>query len=305
MLHSSKFFRGALCSALLLAVAPSFAEVETAKVFDADYQAVAPVSANQAQVVYYRVAGMGQASGAAHLYVDREFHTGLLPGGFSTFCLAPGEHDLGAYLDDAPDYKGKRSDLFSGILEGGQTYFLKTTGDHYGAPVQVARDVAERELAGHRQQVHVLSRASAVQACHNLPMPVVPQYKDYTLAGDVLFAFGKSGYNDITGTGREAIRQIVADIRRDHPALERIVVVGHADHIGSDDAAQILGGKRADTVRRMLTEGGLPAEMISATSAGNREPLQAVCSGNRAQRIACNEPNRRVVVRVDVSRTAP
>ncbi len=304
MFHSSKIFRGALCGALLVAAAPLYAQVEASKVFDAEYQDVAPVSANQAQVVYYRVKGMERQPGAAHLYVDREFHTGLLPGGFSTFCVAPGTHHLGSYLNDAPGYKGKNTVLYSSNLEGGQTYFLRASEDGHGAPVLVNREQAERELAGHHNQVHVLSRASTVQACQNLPMPFAPQYKDYSLSGDVLFAFGKSGYNDITGNGRAAIRQIVSDIRRDHPKLERIVVVGHADPFGSDAAAQLLGGKRADTVRRMLIEGGLAAEVISATSAGNREPLQEGCAGNRAQRIACNEPNRRVVVRVDVSREA-
>lgn len=55
------------------------------KVFGLQYAPVAPVAERQVQVVYYRANGMGSQQGAAHVYVDREFHAGLLPGGYSAF----------------------------------------------------------------------------------------------------------------------------------------------------------------------------------------------------------------------------
>src|SRR5476649_859850 len=88
----------ALCSA------PKLMAVEA---FGDPYTAVSPVSTEQAQVVYYRAKALNSEDGAAHVYVDREFQSALLPGGFTTFCVAPGSHTVGSYSQDAPQYKGK------------------------------------------------------------------------------------------------------------------------------------------------------------------------------------------------------
>lgn len=265
--------------------------------FGNQYTPVAPVSAGQAQVVYYRPATMGAQSGAAHVYVDREFHTGLLPGGYTAFCVTPGLHTLGAYLNDAPQYKGKNTDVYSASLEGGMTYFLKAGEGLNSAPQAVKRADAERELAGSRQQTQALSRASSVQAC----APGAP-FKDYALSGDVLFNFGKSGYGDISAQGRQAIRELISQLKTEHAVLEHIEVIGHTDPFGTQASNQALGLKRAQTVRRLLIEGGLPAENIEASSKGSSESVSGDCSGSRAEQIACYAPDRRVVVRVDVRR---
>ncbi|MGF6401543.1 OOP family OmpA-OmpF porin [Pseudomonas frederiksbergensis] len=274
----------------------------SSKVFGAQYSPVAPVADRQVQVVYYRASGMGTQQGAAHVYVDREFHAGLLPGGYTAFCVAPGNHSLGAYVKDAPQYKGKSTDVFSANLDGGKTYFLRVNEDGYGAPQAITRADAERELSGMRMQVQALSRASTVQACGYLPMVAQPQYKDYALAGDVLFAFGKSGYQDITFQGREAIRQLVTQLKQENANLDRVEVVGHTDPIGSQASNHLLGLKRAQTVRRMLLEGGLPASAVSASSAGSDQPVTNGCYGSRSEQIACYAEDRRVVVRVDTQR---
>lgn len=271
------------------------------KIFGTQYAPVAPVADRQVQVVYYRANAMGTQQGAAHVYVDREFHAGLLPGGYSSFCVAPGNHSLGAYVKDAPQYKGKTTDVFSASLDGGKTYFLRVREDGYGAPQAVARVDAERELSGMRMQVQALSRASTVQACDYQPMPVA-QYKDYALSGDVLFAFGKSGYQDITSGGRAAIRQLVTQLKQENANLDGIEVIGHTDPIGSASSNHLLGLKRAQTVRRMLLEGGLPASAVVASSAGSDQPVTSGCYGSRAEQVACHAPDRRVVVRVDTQR---
>ncbi|WP_072445386.1 MULTISPECIES: OmpA family protein [Burkholderia] len=287
------------------AMSLSSAGTQAGKVFGETYAPVGVVGAQQAQIVYYR-AGAGAATrSAAHVYVDGDFQTALLPNGYTVFCVAAGEHTLGAYLNEAPLYRGKTTDRFSANLQGGKTYFLKVQEGGNGAPQALPREQAERELSGARAQVHALPRASAVQACQTTPLPAAPaqpQYKDYTLSSDLLFAFGKSGYNDITGRGREEVGRMVEQIRAENTTLSQILVIGHADQIGSDAAAEKLGAARAATVRRMLIERGLPAAKISTESAGNTEPVVEACHGSKQAQIACYAPNRRVVVRVDASR---
>ncbi|NWE20687.1 OmpA family protein [Pseudomonas sp. P7548] len=267
--------------------------------FGNGYQPVAPVSDGQAQVIYYRGTD-GQQRGSANVYVDREFHTSLLPGGYTAFCVEPGSRTLGAYIGDAPSYRGKTTDLYSAKLEGGKTYFLKVRENGNGAPLAVTRADAERELAGSRAQVQALSRASKVQQCNFVDKPA-EAFKDYALSGDVLFAFGKSGYQDISSRGRVAILELVTQLNREHAKLDRVVVVGHTDPIGSYQANQTLGLKRAQTVRRLLIDGGIPSTAVVARSAGSSEPVTDECYGSKAEQVVCNAPNRRVVVRVDVS----
>lgn len=298
MFKSTTLFQIALLG-LTFSGAPNVMAVEA---FGNQYTPVAPVSAAQAQVVYYRAATMGAQSGAAHVYVDREFHTGLLPGGYTAFCVAAGSHTLGAYLHDAPQYKGKNINVYAANLEGGKTYFLKAGEGANGAPQAVKRVDAERELAGSRQQIQALSRASSVQACDYQPAPVAAPYKDYALSGDVLFSFGKSGYADISTQGRQAIRDLISQLKSENASLEYIEVIGHTDPIGSPSANQALGLKRAQTVRHLLIDGGLQASAIKASSAGSSEPASGGCSGSRAEQVACYAQDRRVVVRVEVRR---
>lgn len=265
-----------------------------ASAFADPYQAVPAVAENQSQVVYYRDGTAGHIANTAHVYIDNEFHTSLLPGGFTVFCLAPGAHGLNAVLDDAPRYEGKKAQPRT-TLEGGKTYFLKVSEAGAVLPTAVTRVDAEKALARSPRQAHVLSRASAIKACNYLA-PVEPQV--YTLSGDVLFAFGKAGYSDVREDGRRAVASIVRELQQDGVALDRIEVVGHTDPIGSDAANETLGLMRAQTVRQMLIESGLSVGSITVQSMGRRDLLVDDCLGDRSHLISCNSPNRRVVIQV-------
>ncbi|MGF6415006.1 OOP family OmpA-OmpF porin [Paraburkholderia sp. MM5482-R2] len=244
------------------------AGTQPGKVFGQSYAPVGQVSSQQAQIVYYRDASAGAGrSAAADVYVDGDLQTALLPNGYSIFCVKPGEHTLGAYIHDAPLYKGKTTGGSRAELKGGMTYFVKVAAPgSNGVPVVVPRNEAETQLQGMRAQMHVLSRAPAVQACDYPSVPVVQPaaaaqpavVKNYTLKGDTLFAFGKSGSRDMTGKGRAEISRLAEQILAENASLEAVTVIGHADLIGSDAAAQKLAEQRAMTVRRMLIEQGIP-----------------------------------------------
>ena len=294
-----------LLSAAMLVSSAMAAPVGTVpgRVFDDTYVAVPPIGEDQAQVVYYRTQEGIQRKGAAHVYVNREFHTGLLPGGYSTFCLAPGSHTLGAYLDDIPDYKGKRSDLYQATLQGGKTYYLRVREDGNTFPQPIKREEAERELVSSRLQAHALSRAESIEGCRHYDYLVdESRFKHYELSGDVVFAFGQSGPQHITAAGRTAVRDLIEELQRDNAQIRHVQVVGHTDPIGDEAKNQHLGQLRANTLRDLLIAAGIPDSLISAASAGNREPVVFSCYGSRAEQIACYAPNRRVVVKVELGR---
>ncbi|HDT4958088.1 TPA: OmpA family protein [Enterobacter kobei] len=290
------FTRNALFSLLLPGMAFGGSWAAVAGPSAPTYTPVSDVIASQSQVVYYRAGSSNASPGAAHVYIDREFHTSLMPGNFTTFCVAPGQHSVGAYLNDSPAYRGKNSDVYAASFEGGKTYFLRIADGDRGAPKAVTRTQAEQELAASQLAARVLSRASAVQACSSVAS--TPPFKAYSLSADVLFSFGKSGYRDITTAGRDAIQQLIRELNREHENLTNIEVVGHTDPIGSASANYTLGLKRAQTVRRLLIEGGLPPSAVSASSAGANEPVAGYCDGGREEQIACYSKDRRVDVRV-------
>lgn len=157
-----------LALAVVLAglLVPSLALAQTGQaskpqVFGEAYRAVPPAAPDQARVIYYRPASAAAKPTGANVYIGGHFHTSLLPGGFTTFCLPPGQHLLGAYQNEAPLYRGKTEELYRVSLEAGKTYFVKVSEDAKGQPVSVGREEAERSLSGAREQTHAISRAEA------------------------------------------------------------------------------------------------------------------------------------------------
>ncbi|MGE8289343.1 MAG: OmpA family protein [Stenotrophomonas sp.] len=270
-----------------------------ASAFADSYSPVPGVSMAQSQVVYYRQGNAGQSDTPAFVYIDKEFHTGLLPGGYTVFCLTPGRHGLSAVLDEAPEYGGKR--LQPGVrLAAGRTHFIRVDEAGGLEPQLVDRDVAERELASAtaRRQAHVVSRADAVRSCEYVEKPEV---RSYSLSSDVLFGFGKSAYEDIRAEGRAEFNQLERRLSAGSLKVERIAVIGHTDPIGSEAYNDALGLRRAQTVRQMLIDGGMNPERVRAFSEGSRELLSEGCQGSREQVIACHAKDRRVTIEVEAS----
>lgn len=85
---------------------------------------------------------------------------------------------------------------------------------------------------------------------------------------DVAFDFDKSSLNDL---GRGRVRQ-VAQLLASVPSL-RVVVEGHTDFIGTDEYNQGLGGRRADSVMKELSELGIDPNRVSVVSYGEGRPI--------------------------------
>ncbi|MBB4865607.1 OOP family OmpA-OmpF porin [Pseudomonas nitritireducens] len=248
------------------------------------YQKQQSVSAQQAQIILFR--GNDTGKEAAHVYIDGQLQSALMPGGYTTFCTPAGEHSLETYIGDAPLYTGKRNPQSYAKLSGGQTYVLEAPIAGSTPIVHTGRE-AEQSLQGLRRQIHVISRASSVVPCQG--------ETKLTLRSDVLFQFGKSGYKDLTPEGRQMLNKAVQDIQQQSD-IGSIDVIGHADPIGNAAANQRLSQQRAETIRRVLQEQGIQANLLHASGRGSSEPVVQCGSGSRKERIACNAPNRRVEV---------
>jgi OOP family OmpA-OmpF porin len=129
------------------------------------------------------------------------------------------------------------------------------------------------------------------------PPPPPPASFNQTLSGDALFAFGKSGIDDLSTQGRAELDGLASRVLA-LPAIEIIHVIGHSDRIGSAAGNVTLSNKRAATVRNYLVQAGVPADRITAVGRGSVEPV-VECETEKGQAlIDCLAPNRRVEVKV-------
>lgn len=251
------------------------------------YQKVDSVVPQQAQIVMFR--GNDGGEDAAHVYIDGQLHSALMPGGYTVFCTPAGEHSLESYIGDAPAYTGKRNPQSYAKLDGGQTYVLESpVAPNQSTPIVHTGKDAEQSLEGLHRQIQVLSRASSVVPCKTQTQSKL------SLRGDMLFQFGKGGYDDLTPEGHDTLREVVQEIQQLRESIKGIEVVGHADPIGRPQANVKLSRQRAETIRRVLLEQGFASNLVEASGRGSSEPVAQCDSGSRKELIACNAPNRRV-----------
>lgn len=102
--------------------------------------------------------------------------------------------------------------------------------------------------------------------------------------------FFQPGGTRLTGESQAELPRIQAEAAR-YPGVE-ILVVGHTDTKGSGDGNDALSLRRAQQVRDLLVQQGLPANHIEAVGRGERE--LAVATGDEV-----DEPrNRRVEIQL-------
>lgn len=297
--------RGRSLSALLVCLlagvpATGAAQAASDRPFGGHFTESARVGEDQAQVIYYRAADP-LSSGAANVYLDQEFVTALKPGGYTVFCLSPGRHTLGAYLDEAPDYSGKTRELFAAGFKAGATYYLKVREEGLNQPMPVSKATAEAELGNTREQIHLLSRASRAENCRYYDFLDDPTFsvRDFSLLADTAF----NARGGMTEDGNRAVAAILSELERVNAQIIRVEVEGHTDPMGTGADNQAQGQRWADAVRRALVERGVPQSVVTSTSAGSRVLVQHSCYGSRSEQQACYAPNRRIAIRVEV-RTA-
>ena len=130
------------------------------------------------------------------------------------------------------------------------------------------------------------------------PVPV----RRFELSADALFAFDRSGTEDLLPKGRKELDALVAALRdaKDVGVLE---ITGHTDRLGGEAYNQRLSLARAATVRRYLTDGGVRAQRIDVNGRGETQPkVQCDDNTHREALIACLAPNRRVEISVQASK---
>src|SRR3979490_48538 len=100
----------------------------------------------------------------------------------------------------------------------------------------------------------------------------------------------ESGNDEFTEESKQEVKRLLAEMARRQAAY--ITVIGHTDLVGPNPSNDALSLQRAERVKSILAERGIPAERILTAGRGRREPLIPTAEG-------VSEPrNRRVEINV-------
>ena len=123
------------------------------------------------------------------------------------------------------------------------------------------------------------------------PAPVAQVIR---LPADALFHFDRGGPGDLLPGGPNAIADAAA--RLGAQSYSHIEVHGYTDRLGSAQHNAALSRQRAETVRDMLVQRGVPGDHISAVGLGARDPVSHCGKLARDALVRCLQPDRRVEI---------
>lgn len=258
------------------------------------YHSLPQVIPEQAQMVYYYPKEIN--AGPLYVYVDKQFHTALLPGQFTVMCVATGEHAFSTAITDEPDYKNKLHSFFNAKFKGGLTYFVKmNSASSTVTNVAVTRQDAERDLASLQRQVKLINRASAVNTCQYISGATA---STMLVQDSLLFNFGGSDYQDLLPESRNRLSRILKTIKNPDE-INAVRITGFTDGIGDIDKNMRLSQARADTVRQVLVRAGIASHLITAEGGGVAHSANGCTAKASHQSDGCNKVSRRAEIMID------
>lgn len=128
---------------------------------------------------------------------------------------------------------------------------------------------------------------------------VVNQTHPITLNSDGLFAFGRSGLNDLQPTGRENLQNLVNQMKTGYSKIRSVEVIGYTDRFGSVASNMQLSLARANSVKSYLVAQGISANLIRTQGAGSSKSVVNCPGSKSAAVIGCLMPNRRIEVSIN------
>lgn len=151
--------------------------------------------------------------------------------------------------------------------EAAQVVALEAAGAETAQAHKLAQARArEAELA--RKEAELAAAVAADEIPDAAPPPVrsVGGKPVYTLAGN---AFG-SGSANLTAQAQASLRALASQLRGGGGG---VVIEGHTDSQGADAANLALSRRRAEAVRRVLEDAGLPGARLEALGKGETAPV--------------------------------
>lgn len=136
-----------------------------------------------------------------------------------------------------------------------------------------------------------LSQLNAKKEAPALPAAVAHQ--EFT--AESLFAFGSAS---LSAEGVSQVQNLAKGLKASDLAGRKVVVSAYTDRIGKTADNLRLSQNRAESVKQLLADEGIPAGNIITRGLGDSEP-RVQCAGKKSPAvISCLAPNRRMVIDV-------
>ena len=152
-----------------------------------------------------------------------------------------------------------------------------------GEPVAIDTAYGSQHLAANGKLEAATLSESQVKAEFGSTMAALPgRPMSFTL-------YFLEGKDELTEPSKVELEKVFAELKR--RPLPDIVVIGHTDTVGGHEHNDRLSRARAERLREMLVELGIPAERITAAGRGKREllvPTEENVSEPRNRRVEIN-----------------
>lgn len=261
------------------------------KNYGSDDLSTAQLSDKQALAVFYRTENF--QGPALNVYINGDYQASLLEKGYSPIAVCATNQLVSASYTTSEKF-GNRTQGTSHALPVKEVAFFRAAVDAKGNPSfeRVEEAVAREELKALNGKVtHTLSRAFKDKECNETIL------SNKVLSAHALWGLDKYTYKDMLPKGKQEIAEF-AEFVKGNEQIGRIEVRGYTDPEASEAYNQALSERRANTVRKALTQAGV-TQQISAKGYGETNLVVANCADlhkNRKARAACDQPNRRVEI---------
>jgi OOP family OmpA-OmpF porin len=258
-----------------------------------------PIEVSRARIILFHFAMHNDvlASAPLNIFIDGQYYASLLPGQQSiSLPICPGQKVIQVSLGVRP---GKPSAFVPHMesvtpeLQRGEIYFYQIAADKNGRVYSrwVSRELAREALENVKVQTHSISRVSKGGGC-----PADARlYNVHTL-----FKFAQHDASGMIAGSSKSLALISERISKNYSSINKVIVTGYSDPIGSESRNQYLSERRAATVVQQMVANGLPSRVISSRGAGAANLVVADCGKYKSakDKNACNKPNRRVEIEV-------
>ncbi|WP_301098742.1 OmpA family protein [Otariodibacter sp.] len=248
----------------------------------------------EALAVFYRQGNEVMSPDAVNVYVNGNYQASLLN---NTYSAVPVCADRLLFTTSFSSNKkfGNRTQGITQTLPVGDVAYFKVISGKNGSPELVAVDkaLAQQEVKSLPKVNQTLSRVT--------PACGAPVLQSVSLSAGALFPFNKSSYSSILAEGKAQILSFAQDANKlDAAIVDKVVVSGYTDPVGSEKYNDKLSQSRAESVKQALLNNGIKYP-VEAIGYGERNLVVSDCAINykgKKEIAECNLPNRRVEITV-------
>ncbi|TCJ98418.1 outer membrane protein OmpA-like peptidoglycan-associated protein [Volucribacter psittacicida] len=240
-------------------------------------------------VVFYRQPNTPGV--AIDVYVNQDYQTSLLNGGFSAIKLCANQNFISTSYTSDRDF-GNRTRGIHFYSSSQQITYVKVTSNGNQQPVFtfVDNEQGKRDVEQLQYQSNVLSRVIE-KPCSN---------QNYVTATyQVNFGFDQSSTKSLPANVQQALAQFVQQINAEK--VTSVKVNGYSDPVGNSNYNVKLSERRANTVANLIQQSN-PSIQTEVNGFGASNVLNNNCAkeyrGNRTLINQCNAENRRVEIAV-------